>query len=417
MKSTHRDLCLAADAVNPTGLWPELPTGVRVAIVHYWLLGYGGGERVVSALLDLFPDADLFALVANAETCAHFAPNRVTTSFLQHVPGSHRYHRHMLPLCPVALEQFDLRGYDLVISSESGPAKGVITSSDSLHVSYCHSPMRYVWDMYHQYTSGEDMKGLTRFIFKAVAHYMRMWDLASAFRVDHFIANSNNTAARIRKHYRRDAFVIHPPVNVTPGYIADNIGDYYLAVSRLVDYKRLDLTVEACTRLQRPLRVVGIGSQYRRLKELAGPTVEFLGELTDAEKNEQYAHCRALLFPGEEDFGMVPVEAHSFGRPVIAYGRGGVLETVVGFYPGEATSPEKHTGVFFREQSVESLTEAILSFEAVEGRFSPALMRANSERFDAACFRRAVAAFISNRLAEFKDSPPRVELQSVGKRH
>ena len=160
--------------------------------------------------------------------------------------------------------------------------------------------------------------------------------------------------------------------------------------------------MEACTRLQRPLRVVGIGSQYRRLKQLAGPTVEFLGELTDAEKNEQYAHCRALLFPGEEDFGMVPVEAHSFGRPVIAYGRGGVLETVVGFYPGEATSPEKHTGVFFQEQSVESLTEAILSFEAVEGRFSPALMRANSERFDAACFRRAVAAFISNRLAEFK---------------
>ncbi len=392
-------------------------SGPRVAIVHYWLLGYGGGERVISALLELFPQADLFALVANEEMCARFAPHRVTTSFLQHVPGSHRYHRHMLPLCPIALEQFDLRGYDLVISSESGPAKGVITSPGTVHISYCHSPMRYIWDMYHEYTNGEDMKGLTRFIFKAVAHYMRMWDLASAFRVDHFIANSKNTAARIQKHYRRDALVIHPPVDVTPGYVADSVGDYYLSVSRLVDYKRMDLAVEACSRLKRPLHVVGIGSQYRRLKELAGPTVEFLGELTEAQKNEQYAHCRALLFPGEEDFGMVPVEAHSFGRPVIAYGRGGALETVVGFYPGEAASPENYTGVFFPEQSVESLMDAILAFEAVQGRFSPALMRANAERFDTAHFQRAMAAFISEKLAEFKGFSPGVELQAVGERH
>jgi glycosyltransferase involved in cell wall biosynthesis len=392
-------------------------SGPRVAIVHYWLLGYGGGERVISALLELFPQADLFALVANEEMCARFAPHRVTTSFLQHVPGSHRYHRHMLPLCPIALEQFDLRGYDLVISSESGPAKGVITSSGTVHVSYCHSPMRYIWDLYHEYTNGRDMKSPTRFIFKVVAHYMRMWDLASAFRVDHFIANSNNTAARIRKNYRRDAPVIHPPVDVTPGYVADSVGDYYLAVSRLVDYKRMDLAVEACTRLRRSLHVVGIGSQYRRLKELAGPTVEFLGELTEPQKNEQYAHCRALLFPGEEDFGMVPVEAHSFGRPVIAYGRGGALETVVGFYPGEAVSAENYTGVFFSDQSVGSLTEAIRAFEAVEGRFSSALMRANAERFDPAHFRRAMAAFISDRLGEFRASSPGVELQPVGERH
>jgi len=392
-------------------------SSLRVAIVHYWLLGYGGGERVISALLEVFPQADLFALVANEEMCARFAQHRVTTSFLQHVPGSHRYHRHMLPLCPIALEQFDLRGYDLVVSSESGPAKGVITSSGTVHISYCHSPMRYIWDMYHEYTNGEDMKGLTRFIFKPVAHYMRMWDLASAFRVDHFIANSSNTAARIRKHYRRDALVIHPPVDVTSGYVADNVGDYYLAVSRLVDYKRMDLVVEACNRLQRPLHVVGIGSQYRRLKEVAGPTVKFLGELTDAQKNEQYAHCRALLFPGEEDFGMVPVEAHSFGRPVIAYGRGGALETVVAYYPREAVSAENYTGVFFPEQSVGSLTEAILAFEAVEGRFSPALIRANAERFDTAHFRRAMAGCISGRLAEFRDSSPGVELQTVSEAH
>jgi len=390
---------------------------LRVAIVHYWLLGYGGGERVISALLELFPQADLFALVANEETCARFAPHRVTTSFLQRVPGSHRYHRRMLPLCPIALEQFDLRGYDLVISSESGPAKGVITSSGTVHVTYCHSPMRYIWDMYHEYTNAEDMKGLTRLIFNVVAHYMRMWDLASAFRVDHFVANSNNTAARIRKHYRRDALVIHPPVDVTAGYVANSVGDYYLVVSRLVDYKRIDLAVEVCTRLQRRLRVAGIGPQFRRLKELAGPTVDFLGELTDAQKHEQYAHCRALLFPGEEDFGMVPVEAHSFGRPVIAYGRGGALETVVGFYPWEAVSPENYTGVFFPEQSAESLTEGILSFEAREGHFSPALIRTNAERFDSAHFGRAMSAFFSDTLAEFRDSSPKLELQSVSERH
>jgi hypothetical protein len=196
--------------------------GLRVAIVHYWLLGYAGGERVISALLELFPHADLFALVADERVAARFAPHRVTTSFLQRVPGSHRYHRHMLPLCPYALEQFDLTGYDLVISSESGPAKGVMTSAGTLHVCYCHSPMRYIWDMYHAYTNGKHVKGLTRVVFKAVAHYMRMWDLASAARVDYFLANSNHTAARIRKHYRRDAFVIHPPVDVAPGYLADN---------------------------------------------------------------------------------------------------------------------------------------------------------------------------------------------------
>jgi glycosyltransferase involved in cell wall biosynthesis len=390
---------------------------LRVAIVHYWLLHYAGGERVVSALLELFPQADLFTLGANEETRARFATHRVTTTFLQRVPGSHRYHQYLLPLCPFALEQFDLRGYDLVISSESGPAKGVITAPGTLHISYCHSPMRYIWDMYHEYANGEDMKGLTRFVFKAVAHYLRMWDLASAFRVDHFIANSNNTSARIWKHYRRDAAVIHPPVDVASGYVAESLGDYYLVVSRLADYKRTDLAVHACTRLRRSLRVVGIGPQYRRLKKLAGPTVEFLGELTDAQKNQQYAHCRALLFPGEEDFGIVPVEAQSFGRPVIAYARGGALETVVGLYPGDAASPENYTGVFFRAQSVESLTEAILAFEAVEGRFSPSLMRANAERFATAHFRRAMTVFISDRLAEFRESSSGVELQCVSTRH
>lgn len=374
---------------------------LRVAIVHYYLLGYAGGEGVVSALLEMFPQADIFTLVAKEELRARFAPHRVTTSFLQRVPGSHRFHRHLLLLCPFALEQFDLRGYDLVISSESGPAKGVITSTRTLHINYCHSPMRYIWDMYHEYANGKDMRGLTRLVFKAVAHYMRMWDLASASRVDYFIANSNYIAGRIRKFYRRDSAVIYPPVDVPTGYLSDRIADYYLVVGRLVDYKRVDLAVEACNSLRRPLRVVGVGPQYRRLKRLAGPTIEFLGELTEAQKNEEYAHCRALLFPGEEDFGIVPVEAHSFGRPVIAYGRGGALETVRGPFVGEEAMDSSCDGVFFAEQTTESVVDAIRAFEASEQTFSPAAIARSAVRFSTDRFKREMVDFVAAHVEEF----------------
>ena len=380
---------------------------LRVAIVHYWLLSYAGGERVVSALLDLFPQADLFTLGANEETRARFTPHRVITSFLQRVPGSHRYHRHLLPLCPFALEQFDLRNYDLVISSESGPAKGVITPANTLHISYCHSPMRYIWDLYHEYTSGKDMNGLTRLIFTGVAHYMRMWDLASASRVDFFVANSNNIAGRIRKHYRRDSTVIYPPVDVASGYVAERTNNYYLTVGRLVDYKRTDLAVEACVRLRRSLRVIGTGPQYKRLKELAGPTVEFLGEPNDAQLREQYAHCRALLFPGEEDFGMVPVEAQSFGRPVIAYGRGGVLETIQAPFAGREPVDKSCGGIFFAEQTTDSVADAILAFEAAEHVFSPPAIARGAARFSTERFKQEMADFVASHIQEFRNSGQR----------
>jgi glycosyltransferase involved in cell wall biosynthesis len=373
---------------------------LRVAIVHHCLVTYAGAEREISALLEVFPQADIFALVANEEMIARFAPHRVTTSFLQRVPGSHRFRRHLLPLYPFALEQFDLRSYDVVISLESGPAKGVITSPRTCHFNYCNSPMRYIWDMCHEYAGGREMKGLTRFVFKAVAHYMRLWDLASASRVDYFIANSNYIAGRIRKFYRRDSEVIYPPVEVSAGYVAEGIGDYYLVVGRLVDYKRVDLAVEACNRLQRPLRVVGAGPQYKRLKGLAGPTVEFLGQLTEAQKHEQYAHCRGVLFPGEEDFGIVPVEAHSFGRPVIAYGRGGALETVKSTSLNEVFNPESSTGIFFGEQRTESLANAILRFESVESRFSPRFIRCHAQQFDVCRFKSEMNNFISRCLEE-----------------
>jgi len=374
---------------------------MRVAIVHYWLLAYMGGERVVSALLELFPQADLFALVANQEMIARFAPHRVSTSFLQRVPGSQRYHRHLLPLGPFAVEQFDLRGYDLVISSESGPAKGVLTSAQTLHINYCHSPMRYMWDLYHEYANGEEMRGLTRFAFKIAAHYIRMWDLASAARVDSFVANSNNTAARIQKNYRRQAVVIHPPVDISPGYLSDRIGNYYLVVSRLVDYKRIDVAVEACSRLQRPLRIVGDGPQYRRLKKLSGQTVQFLGEITETQKHDEYSCCRALLFPGEEDFGMVPVEAHSFGRPVIAYGRGGALETIQGPLAGREPIDASCNGIFFAEQNTDSLVDAILMFEKSEQVFSPRTIACGAKRFSTERFKEEMANFITLQIEEF----------------
>ncbi len=373
---------------------------MRVAIVHYWLLSHscGGGEKVVRALADMFPGADIFAAVADRKFCDSLRPHRVTTSLLQRIPGSHRYHRHFLPLYPLALEQFDLREYDLVLSSDSGPAKGVITSSHTCHISYCHTPMRYLWDLYPEYMSGRDMRGLTRVVFAGAAHYLRVWDFAAAARVDHFVANSQNVARRIRKHYRRDAEVIFPPVDIGAGYISERIDDYYLVVSRLVDYKRVDLAVRACRRLGRSLRIVGDGPRLPELRRNAGTSVEFLGSVGDEELREQYAHCRALLLPAEEDFGMVPVEAQSFGRPVIAFGRGGALESVVGHFAGEHVAPTSATGIFFREQSPESLCDAILAFEAAERDFSPTVIAANAARFSTGRFQQQMTDFIATKL-------------------
>ncbi len=349
---------------------------LQIAIVHYWFVNRRGGERVVEVMAEMFPHADLFRLVLDPDKLAPALRGRtMQTSFLQKVPLSRRWHRHLLPLYPMALEQFDLSRYDLVLSSESGPAKGVLTNSTACHVCYCHSPMRYLWDFYHAYKHGRTMGALSRPVFSLAAHYLRFWDAASAQRVDHFLANSQTVAARIQKNYRRHADVIHPPVHVTDGYLASHIDDYYLLVGQLVDYKRVDLAVEACNRLGRLLHVVGEGEQYRRLRRLAGPSIKFCGPLSEADLREQYAHCRALLFPGEEDFGMVPVEAMSFGRPVVAYGRGGATETVIGLH-SESTAPvAASSGVFFPEQTPESLQDAILKFEAAEGHFSPIFIR------------------------------------------
>jgi glycosyltransferase involved in cell wall biosynthesis len=374
---------------------------LRIAIVHYWFVNRRGGERVVETMAEMFPQADLFCLVLDREKLSPALRGRsIKTSFLQKFPASKRWHRHLLPLYPLALEQFDLSEYDLVLSSESGPAKGVLTNSQTCHVCYCHSPMRYLWDFYHRYKSGHSLGVLSRPVFSLAAHYLRLWDAASAQRVDHFVANSRTVAARIRKNYRREAEIIYPPVNVRAGYLASRIDDYYLVAGQLVDYKRVDLAIAACNQLGRRLHIVGEGEQYRRLRRFAGPSVVFCGALSDGDLHEQYAHCRALLFPGEEDFGIVPVEALSFGRPVIAYGRGGATETVNAFHSGCSTPAAASSGVFFREQTCESLTEAILAFEGAEQEFSPFLIKQSAERFDKSHFRARLAGFLAEKLRE-----------------
>jgi glycosyltransferase involved in cell wall biosynthesis len=373
---------------------------LRVAIVHYWFLGRGGGERVVESLAEIFPQADLFSLVADRSTLAPILQTRkLHTSFLQHLPGATKFHRHFLPLQPLALEQFDLSNYDLVISSESGPAKGVITPAKTCHICYCHSPMRYIWEKYPEYR--RTMNPLVGSIFALSAHYVRLWDYATAGRVDYFVANSKFSASRIRKVYGRESSVIYPPVEAGAGNIVSPAEDYYIAIGRLVDYKRFDLAVQACTQMHRRLRIIGDGPSFKRLRRIAGPTVEFLGKLSDHDLRTNLASSRALLFPGEEDFGIVPVEAQSFGRPVIAFASGGALETVFAELPG-APLVENPTGVFFLEQSREGLMDAILRFESQQDRFSPDAIRRHSLQFDTAVFKSRMEEFLRYAVENFR---------------
>lgn len=385
---------------NPASVSAEL-SKLRVAIVHYWFVGRAGGERVVEALAEIFPQADLFSLIADRSTLAPILQDRkLQTSFLQRFPGAKKFYRQYLLLQPLALEQFDLSNYDLVISSESGPAKGVITSPKTCHICYCHSPMRYIWDMYSEYKRG--MRFPARPAFSLTAHYLRLWDHASASRVDYFVANSRFIASRIRKCYGRESTVIYPPVEVSAGRLTAKQSDYYIAIGRLVGYKRFDLAIAACTRLGRRLKIIGAGPQERTLRRMAGPDTEFLGWLGDTEMREQLAGCRALLFPGEEDFGIVPVEAQSFGKPVIAYASGGILETVRGVFPNEP-GLDNPTAVFFTASSVSGLTNALLEFESMEQSFRPEMIRQHSMQFDSRIFKRRMSDFVVSALTDFRE--------------
>lgn len=344
---------------------------MKVALVHYWLVNMAGGEKVLEALCRLYPQADIFTHVVDREKLLpEFRRHKISTTFINSLPASRRLYKKYLPLMPHALEQLDLTDYDLVISSESGPAKGVITRPDCLHVCYCHTPMRYLWDNWPAYMRSTGR--LSRLAMRLLLPSLRQWDCLSAQRVDHFVANSRHVARRIRKYWRREAAVIHPPVDTnafTPR--AEPGGEHYLCFGRLASYKRVDLAVEVCTRLGRPLVVAGDGEMMQQLKAKAGPSVRFVGRQDDAAVRELMARSRALLFPGEEDFGIIPVEAMSAGVPVIAYGRGGATETVV----------DGETGLLFSEQTPESLAEALQRFEQCEGDFDPRHLHAHAEKF------------------------------------
>lgn len=389
-------------------------SGLRVALVHYWYVRRRGGERVLEVLAEMFPQADIFVLVHDPQALAEpIKAHKITSSFLQKLPQVKKYYRMLLPLFPLALEQFRLDGYDLVISHEAGPAKGVITRPSTCHICYCHSPMRYLWDMYHDYQKSAPLGAVGRAFFGLASHYVRQWDFASAARVDYFAASSENGARRIQKFYGRSSEVIYPPVDVDAFSVADSHDDFYLVVSPLVAYKRIDLAVEACNQLQRPLIVIGDGPERSALQRLAGPSVRFLGYQPSDVVCEHYRRCRAFLFPGEEDIGLTPIEAQAAGRPVIALGRGGARETVIGAYQDASAAPEGATGIFFDGQTVKALAETMLSFEAIEHRFSPPFIRSHAEQFDKRHFLEKMGRFVAAKFEEHRaaQSPNRPSRQ------
>jgi glycosyltransferase involved in cell wall biosynthesis len=363
---------------------------VRVAIAHHWFVTRGGGERVAECIASLFPQAEIFTLLERPEGLPRaLAGRRRHTSFLQGIPFGTRYHRHLMPFYPAAAESLDMRGFDLVISSDSGPIKGIQVDKSATHLCYCHSPMRYLYDGFSAYRS--QMRGIVRGLFSLSAGSVRRWDTLAAQRVDGFIANSHYVARRIERNYGRTSEVIHPPIDLSLARTADRPGEHYLCAGRLVGYKRTELMIEACQRLGRRLRIAGDGPELARLQQLAGPETEFLGPLSDDALWRQYSECRALLFAADEDFGMVPLEAQACGRPVIAYGAGGSLETVRGM-------GARPTGVYFERQTVESVMEGILDFECHEDRFHPLRARAWAEQFGTRHFLDRMRAFILDRV-------------------
>lgn len=366
---------------------------MKVAIVHEWFVDYSGSERVVEQLLNIFPEADLFALIEfmPEHLRQHIQHKKVSTSFIQKLPFAQKHYRNYLALMPLAIEQLDVSAYDLVLTSSHAVAKGVLTHSNQLHICYCHSPIRYAWDLYHQYIRETGLsKGLKGFIAKMMLHYVRMWDYTTANRVDYFVANSAYISRRIQKVYNKKATVIYPPVDVERYTLATEKGDFYLTASRLVPYKKIDLIVEAFSKQpDKKLIVIGEGPDCNKIKAKATANITILGYQPYEVLKSHLQQAKAFIFAAEEDFGIVPVEAQACGTPVIAYGKGGACETVI----------HGRTGLLFEEQSVASLTEAIIHFEEMSASFNPFDIRENAERFSNKTFRNSIASFIQEKLA------------------
>lgn len=357
---------------------------MKVALVHDYLNQYGGAERVLECFMDLYPDAPIYTIISNLDKMPQrFREADVRTSFVQKIPFSAKHYKKMLGIFPLAVEQMDLREYDLVLSSSSAFAKGVITNPSQIHVCYCHTPMRYVWDLYHQYM--EEMRNpIFRLALPSILHKIRLWDQATAHRVDSFISNSFNVANRIQKYYRRDSQVIHPPVSLDHLKLSATSENFFLIVSRLIPYKRIDLVIETFNQLQWPLVIIGDGYDRPRLEQLAGPTVQMLGYQPDEVIHDYYSRCKAFILAGEEDFGITPLEAQAHGKPVIAYGKGGALETVI----------DGVTGLFFKEQTTAALTDALMRY--MDRYFDPVVIHNHAQTFNEQRFKDQIARFVES---------------------
>ncbi|CAB3776292.1 D-inositol-3-phosphate glycosyltransferase [Paraburkholderia ultramafica] len=367
---------------------------MKVAIVHDWLVVSGGAEKVLKNIIECFPKADIFSIVDFLEDRECVKGKPVKTSFVQRMPFARKRYRAYLPLMPIAIEQVDLSGYDLVISSSHAVAKGVLTGPNQIHVSYVHSPIRYAWDLQHQYLRESHLNtGLKSVLARVLLHYIRGWDSRSANGVDHLLANSKFIARRIKKAYQREATVIYPPVDLANMAMCTQKDEFYVTASRMVPYKRIDLIVRAFSQTpERQLVVIGDGPEMKKIKSVAGDNVTILGHQPFDVLVDHLRRARAFVFAAEEDFGISVVEAQACGTPVIAFGRGGALESVVGL------PLERPTGVFFGEQTPESLLAAVSSFEHNANLFDPRQCRRNAERFSSENFKTALTNFIDSHL-------------------
>lgn len=369
------------------------PENLKIAIVHEWFVNYAGSERVVEQILNLFPHADLFAVVDFLDDSQRgfIQHKKVTTTFIQKLPFAKTKFRQYLLLMPLAIEQLDLSAYDLIISSSHAVAKGVLTSPHQLHISYVHSPIRYAWDLQHQYLRESNLeRGIKSWIARWILHQVRLWDTRTANGVDLFVANSKFIARRIQKVYRRDAQVIYPPVDLQNYPLCEQKQNFYLTASRLVPYKRIDLIVEAFSQIgDRQLIVIGDGEQMAKIRAKASSNIKFLGYLEPEKLREYMQNAKAFVFASEEDFGITPVEAQACGTPVIAFGRGGVRESVRGL------DSDRPTGVFFAEQTAASICDAVLEFEKNSDRILPATCRENAMRFSTERFQAEFLEFVN----------------------
>lgn len=377
----------------------KMQSNKKITLVHEWLQSYAGSEQVSAAILDIYPEAELYSVIdfLNEEQRAKFKNKKSTTTFIQKLPGAKKHYQKYLPLMPLAIEQLDVSKADVVISSAHAVAKGVLTGPDQLHISYVHSPMRYAWDLQHQYLKESKLdRGLKGWLAKFILHKLRIWDYRTAAGVDHFIANSKFIARRIKKVYGRDADVIYPPVAVNEFTLTYEKQDFYLTASRMVPYKRIDLIVEAFSKMpEKQLIVIGDGPDFEKIKNKASANVKLLGFCEFKVLKDHMQKAKAFVFAAEEDFGIIPVEAQACGTPVIAFGKGGALETVL---PEESATP---TGVFFKEQSVQSIIEAVEQFELKIEKFSPDNCRNNAERFSKGRFHQEMNNYVENKWKQF----------------